>query len=235
MPVSATTDSRSPTPPTALARAGDGYFAWLDHIWHAAACTHPIRLRGQVQHIDPATGELLRTITTDTMPDQVIYKPCGNRRATTCPGCAETYRRDAYHLIRAGLIGGKGITPAVAAHPAVFATFTAPSFGPVHTRPVRQHTCTDRSRCTCQPQPCHARRDPATCEHGRPQRLLHPPPPRRPPPRPAAVPGLLRLHRPRRVEQPGRGTVAAHQASHRTPPQPARPPPRRAPHPGALR
>ena len=27
---------------------------WLDHIWHAAACTHPIRLRGQVKHIDPA-------------------------------------------------------------------------------------------------------------------------------------------------------------------------------------
>ena len=135
MPDSAATDSRfAYAADHALARAGDGYFTWLDHIWHAAACTHPIRLRGQVQHIDPATGELLRTITTDTMPDQVMYKPCGNRRATTCPGCAETYRRDAYHLIRAGLIGGKGVTPAVAAHPAVFATFTAPSFGPVHTR-----------------------------------------------------------------------------------------------------
>ena len=45
------------------------------------------------------------------MPDGVIYKPCGNRRATTCPGCAETYRRDAYHLIRAGLTGGKGVPP----------------------------------------------------------------------------------------------------------------------------
>ena len=102
------------------------------------------------------------------MPDRVIYKPCGNRRTTACPGCAETYRRDAYHLIRAGLIGGKGIPEAVATHPAVFATFTAPSFGPVHTRPVRQHTCTDRARCTCQPQPCHARRDAGTCQHGRP-------------------------------------------------------------------
>ena len=152
----------------ALARAGDGYFTWLDHIWHAAACTRPIRLRGHVKHIDPATGELLRTVTTDTMPDQVMYKPCGNRRATTCPGCAETYRRDAYHLIRAGLTGGKGVTPAVATHPAVFATFTAPSFGPVHTRPVRQHTCDDRSRCACRPQPCHARRDVQTCPHGRP-------------------------------------------------------------------
>ena len=97
-----------------------GYRAWLDHVWHAAACTRPIRLRGDIKHIDPATGELLRTIPTLGMPDGVIYKPCGNRRATTCPGCAETYRRDAYHLIRAGLTGGKGVTADVATHPAVF-------------------------------------------------------------------------------------------------------------------
>ena len=96
----------------------------------------------------------------------MIYKPCGNRRATTCPGCAETYRRDAYHLIRAGLAGGKGITPDITTHPAVFATFTAPSFGPVHTRPVRQHTCADRTRCTCQAQRCHPRRDTPVCPHG---------------------------------------------------------------------
>ena len=204
-----------------------GYDAWLDHVWHAAACTRPIRLRGDIQHIDPATGELLRTIPTIGMPDGVIYKPCGNRRATTCPGCAETYRRDAYQLIRAGLIGGKGITPDVAGHPAVFVTFTAPSFGPVHARPVRQHTCTDKTRCTCQPQPCHARRDAATCEHGRPA-------------------ACFTRHRrdDSRLGQPlcpdcydyaahvvwnnqRRRTMAAHQASHRTPPQPARPPPRR--------
>jgi hypothetical protein len=150
-----------------MTRAGDGYFTWLDHIWHAAACTRPIRLRGQIKHIDTETGEILYSLSTDTMPDQAIYKPCGNRRATTCPGCAETYRRDAYHLIRAGLTGGKGVPLTVATHPAVFATFTAPSFGPVHTRPVRQHTCADRSRCTCTPQPCRARRDAQTCPHGR--------------------------------------------------------------------
>lgn len=144
-----------------------GYDAWLDHVWHAAACTHPIRLRGDIRHIDPATGELLRTIPTIGMPDGVIYKPCGNRRVTTCPGCAETYRRDAYQLIRAGLVGGKGVTPDVATHPAVFVTFTAPSFGPVHGRLVRNCTCADKTRCTCRPEPCHARRDTATCEHGR--------------------------------------------------------------------
>ena len=149
-------------------RHSAGYYAWLDHVWPAAACTRPVRLRGDIKHIDPATGELLRTIPTVGMPDGVIYKPCGNRRVTTCPGCAETYRRDAYQLIRAGLAGGKGITPEVATHPAIFVTFTAPSFGPVHARPVRQHTCQDKSRCTCRPEPCHPRRDAATCDHGRP-------------------------------------------------------------------
>jgi hypothetical protein len=144
-----------------------GYQAWLGHIWHAAACTRPIRLYGDIRHIDTATGELVRIIPTIGMPDGVIYKPCGNRRATACPGCAETYRRDAYQLIRAGMIGGKGITEAVATHPAVFVTFTAPSFGPVHSRPVRQHTCPDKTRCTCQPQRCHARRDALRCKHGR--------------------------------------------------------------------
>jgi len=50
----------------------------------------------------------------------------------------------------------------------VFATFTAPSFGPVHSRPVRLHTCTGKDHCTCKPEPCHARRDAGTCPHGRP-------------------------------------------------------------------
>jgi hypothetical protein len=145
-----------------------GYGAWLDHVWHAAGCTRPVRLRGDIKHIDAITGEVLRTIPTIGMPDWSIYKACGNRRTRVCPGCAETYRRDAFQIIRSGLIGGKGVTEAVAGHPAVFATFTAPSFGPVHSRPVRLHTCADRSRCRCRPQPCHARRDTATCPHGRP-------------------------------------------------------------------
>ena len=97
----------------------------------------------------------------------MIYKACGNRRTSACPSCAETYRRDAFQLIRAGLIGGKGIPEHVSAHPAVFATFTAPSFGPVHTRPVRAHTCASKADCTCKPEPCHARRDTETCPHGR--------------------------------------------------------------------
>ena len=156
------------TADTALDRAKDDYFTWLDHIWPAAGCAHPVRLRGYIHTVDPHTGQVLSTITTTGMPDNAIYKACGNRRHAACPSCAETYRRDAYHVIRSGLIGGKGVPDTVSSHPAVFATFTAPSFGEVHTRVIRQHTCTDRSRCTCRPEPCHARRETTTCPHGRP-------------------------------------------------------------------
>ena len=146
----------------------DAYDDWLSHVWTAAACSRPVLLRGSVRYVDTATGEVTGTIGTDDLPDQAIYKPCGNRRATTCPGCAETYRRDAFHLLRAGLAGGKGIPDTVAAHPVVFATFTAPSFGPVHSRPVRLHTCAGKDHCRCKSEPCHPRRDAGTCPHGRP-------------------------------------------------------------------
>ena len=52
------------------------------------------------------------------------------------PGLRRDLPRDTYQLIRAGLAGGKGVPDSVAVHPCVFATFTAPSFGPVHTRRV---------------------------------------------------------------------------------------------------
>ncbi|WP_248966190.1 replication initiator [Sphaerisporangium perillae] len=154
---------------TALTRAGDGYFAWLDHIWSAAGCSAPVRLHGQVHTVDTHTGQVLSTLPTSALPDAVIYKACGNRRVTVCPSCAETYRRDAYQLVRSGLAGGKGVSESVSTHPAVFATFTAPTFGPVHTRHVRVHTCSDKTRCTCRPEPCHARRNIETCPHGVPQ------------------------------------------------------------------
>ena len=146
----------------------DAYDAWLSHVWTASACSRPVLLRGSVRYVDPATGEVTGTIRTDDLPDHVIYKPCGNRRATTCPGCAETYRRDAFHLIRAGLAGGKGVPESVAGHPLVFATFTAPSFGPVHSRPVRRHTCAGKQHCHCKAEPCHPRRNAGKCPHGRP-------------------------------------------------------------------
>jgi hypothetical protein len=114
----------------------DDYQEWLGTAMAAGGCVRPIRLRGTVRDIDAATGEVLRDLDTENLPDNAIYVPCGDRRASVCPPCAETYRADTYQLIRAGLAGGKGIPESVAIHPCVFATFTAPSFGPVHTRVV---------------------------------------------------------------------------------------------------
>ncbi|TNM32120.1 replication initiation protein [Streptomyces sedi] len=111
-------------------------------------CTRPVRLNGhRTEHpIDATTGEIgapLRSLVSTELPAGNLLTRCNNRRATRCPACAETYRRDTYHLITAGLKGGKGTPARIATHPRVFATLTAPSFGPVHNRP------TAGARCRC--------------------------------------------------------------------------------------
>ncbi|GAA4092281.1 replication initiator [Nonomuraea soli] len=116
-------------------------------------CRQPIHLRGKVEHYDPATGELLHRYTTNHEPDGVLRVACKTRRASRCPSCAETYRADTYQLVRAGLVGGKGVPATVTAHPALFVTLTAPSFGKVHTRRSKGH--------------CHPHRNAPTCPHGR--------------------------------------------------------------------
>jgi hypothetical protein len=150
---------------------GPDFAAWLAHVQPAAACAKPIRLYGDMYRVavDQHTGtwRILSETSTHEMPDGVIYKPCGNRRASACPSCSRRYQRDAYQIVRTLLVGGKGVPDTVAQHPAVFATLTAPSFGPVHTRVARRHTCADRRHCQCHPEPCHARRDNPRCPHGR--------------------------------------------------------------------
>jgi hypothetical protein len=116
-----------------------------------------------VEQADKRTGEVREAYTTEHEPGGVLLKGCGNRRASVCPACAETYRRDAWHLIAAGLRGGKGMPDTVAAHPRLFVTFTAPSFGPVHTRRTQHGN----------PMPCRPRDPKAKCEHGRPVACWH--------------------------------------------------------------
>ena len=99
-----------------LARAGrDDYQQWLATAMPASGCVRPIRLAGQTHDVDSKTGEILSTFDTSSMHDRVIYTACGDRRASVCPSCAETYRRDTYQLIRAGLVGGKGVPESVSA------------------------------------------------------------------------------------------------------------------------
>ncbi|MER7484919.1 replication initiator [Streptomyces sp. NPDC126497] len=109
-------------------------------------CTRPVRLDGHRTEyaVDRTTGEIgriLHHLDSSALPAGQLLVRCNNRRATRCAACAETYRRDTYHLITAGLRGGKGTPERVATHPRVFATFTAPGFGPVHNRPSGDRPC----------------------------------------------------------------------------------------------
>ncbi|MEW2120315.1 replication initiator [Streptomyces sp. NPDC005474] len=105
-------------------------------------CAHPIRLTGHRTRLDAVTGAILDHFDSGRLPAGELLVRCGNRRATRCPACSTVYRYDTYQLIAAGLRGGKTVPTSVAAHPRVFATLTAPGFGPVHNQP-------DTGRCHC--------------------------------------------------------------------------------------
>jgi hypothetical protein len=137
-------------------RAGQGYDRWAELVAQAGYCHHPIRLAGRVEHADRATGEVREVYDSEREPDGVLLKACGTRRESRCPSCAATYRADAYQLLAAGLKGGKGVPESVAGHPRLFVTFTAPSFGRVHTRKAQGRLVL----------PCHPYRQGARCPHG---------------------------------------------------------------------
>lgn len=142
-----------------VTRAADRaeYARWAEQVAGAGYCRRPVRLSGDVEHVDTSSGELRDAYSTDAEPDGVILKACGTRRASRCESCARTYRYDAYHLIGAGLRGGKGVPETVSRHPILFVTFTAPSFGRVHVRREQAGAV----------YPCHAKRLGKRCQHGR--------------------------------------------------------------------
>jgi hypothetical protein len=139
-----------------IERAGHGYERWAELVAQAGYCHHPIRLAGRVEHADRQTGEVRTVYDSDREPDGVLLKACGTRRESRCPSCAATYRADAYQLLAAGLKGGKGVPDTVSRHPRLFVTFTAPSFGRVHTRKAQGRLVL----------PCRPYRQGARCPHG---------------------------------------------------------------------
>jgi hypothetical protein len=138
-------------------RAGPDYDRWMELVAQTGYCAHPVRLRGRVDHADPQTGEARTVYSTDREPDATLLKACGNLRASVCPTCSATYQADSFQLLAAGLRGGKGIPETVTAHPRLFVTFTAPSFGRVHSRKAQGRLV----------YPCHPFRQGQRCAHGR--------------------------------------------------------------------
>ncbi|MFI6023898.1 replication initiator [Streptomyces sp. NPDC051287] len=137
----------------AIRLAQDPHFSrWLEQITATGGCSNPVHLSGSTTTLDGTTGEILRHYDTRTEPGERLLVRCRNRRATVCPACSRLHAGDTYHLVRAGLLGGKNIPATVRHRPRLFVTLTAPSFGPVH-----------RTGEACRP-----RRDGGTCEHGRP-------------------------------------------------------------------
>ncbi|MFE2534710.1 replication initiator [Streptomyces sp. NPDC059371] len=124
---------------------------WLDQVTATGGCAHPVHLSGSTTTLDGATGEILQHYDTRDEPGERLLVRCRNRRATVCPACSRLHAGDTFHLVRAGLLGGKNVPESVRHRPRLFITLTAPSFGPVH-----------RAGEQCRP-----RRDGGTCEHGR--------------------------------------------------------------------
>ncbi len=149
----------SPTLREVIHRAEDPerFSRWQVQVRAAGYCSRPVRLSGWVRVVDRDTGEVATVFDTATEPDQTLLKACGTRREAVCRSCSATYRADAWQLIAAGVRGGKGVPDTVAGHPMLFATFTAPSFGPVHSTRARDG----------RPHECHPpRRRPQVCPHG---------------------------------------------------------------------
>jgi hypothetical protein len=142
-----------------LDRASDSasFERWLELARSTGWCERPVRLAGATHQIDPATGEVYSSYSTDAEPNGHLLKACGTRRATVCEPCSARYRADAWHLIVAGLRGGKGVPEDASTHPILFVTLTAPSFGPVHSR--REGSGSARR--------CHPNRS-EKCDHGHP-------------------------------------------------------------------
>jgi hypothetical protein len=106
-------------------------------------CEHQLLLSGTRLVVEADTGRVIDRLDTDPTgdtddpgtPERVVRLRCRNRRAVVCPACSALYKLDAYHLVVAGLRGGKNVPDTVAGHPRVFVTLTAPSFGTVHRGP----------------------------------------------------------------------------------------------------
>jgi hypothetical protein len=119
----------------------------LDQLERTGSCARPVRIA------------VFREDRPDD--DRVMLLPCKDRRASVCPACSHTYKGDAWQVVASGMQGGKGVPAEVGSRPRAFVTLTAPSFGPVHSRPRE-----GGSERTCHPARL------TRCIHGMPAECL---------------------------------------------------------------
>ncbi|ROO88737.1 hypothetical protein EDD29_6416 [Actinocorallia herbida] len=140
-------------------RLREDFPAWEGLVERAGWCVRPVRVMGGAAAVHPGTGEVLAAYDSQGEPDGSLLIACGDRRAGVCPPCSARYRANLWRIIVMGLDGSAGagwpvrVPGSVSAHPAVFATLTAPSWGRVH-------------RVRSQDGACHPSRGRPVCEHG---------------------------------------------------------------------
>ncbi|HEX6238605.1 MAG TPA: replication initiator, partial [Acidimicrobiales bacterium] len=67
-----------------------------------------MRLVGSTTRISRATGQIIDHYSSAQELDGITWVRCGDRRAQRCESCSREYKGDAWHLLSAGLTGGKG-------------------------------------------------------------------------------------------------------------------------------
>jgi hypothetical protein len=131
---------------------GPAFRDWVRGIERLGGCSGPVMLMGHTITRDAESGVVVHAFHSADLPGGVLMLPCRNRRERVCIACSLLHNGDSFQIVRTGIVGGKGVPPEVAEHPRVFATVTAPGFGPVHR---------------ANGGPCHPERGEPVCEHGR--------------------------------------------------------------------
>src|SRR5688572_31111816 len=93
---------------------GEEFEDFRHQLSRVGFCTNPIHLTGSSTTLDAATGEVLGSYGSDGEAGGKTLIRCGNRRASECPSCSRVYAADMFHLIRAGVAGGKGVPATIA-------------------------------------------------------------------------------------------------------------------------
>ncbi|WP_373290093.1 replication initiator, partial [Longimycelium tulufanense] len=79
-----------------------GFRVWRQQVKATGGCAKPVRLFGEWA-LENASGARLEEYRGG------LLVACNNRRSSVCEPCSARYEADAFHLVCAGMVGGKGV------------------------------------------------------------------------------------------------------------------------------